>query len=330
MALTEAARTIGTSPRDSASPFLPIRLGQLYPTNFLPFDLYLKWNGGGKPVLYRGKTVPLERGDLDRLTERGVDTLYVAGKDWGAFLKYLRYDVATNVEVPLGVRHRALREAAWEDFEDASEAQDLNGIVHFATEFGAEMVDLLTSVDFVFQELFRQMEHDLQEYTHAINVCTYSVLLANRLNRFGRNDLAALAAGGILHDIGKRYIHLDASTKPNRLTDEQRAVINQHPHAGFAKLRMRKDVEWGQLMMVYQHHERCNGQGFPVRSIGDEIHEWARICSVADGFHMLTAHRPYCKTPTIAEAVESLEEQAGRLYDTEMAKCWIELVSAQH
>ncbi len=90
---------------------------------------------------------------------------------------------------------------------------------------------------------------------------------------------------------------------------------------------MREDLSWGQLMMVYQHHERMDGKGYPVQSVDDEIHEWARICAVADVFHALTSKQPYRKASPITEALGFIEEQSGTHFGAEIVECWVRLMT---
>ena len=58
--------------------------------------------------------------------------------------------------------------------------------------------------------------------------------------------------------------------------------MQEHPARGFKELCRREDLAWGQLMMVYSHHERCDGRGYPVGMVQTEIHEYARLCAIAD------------------------------------------------
>ena len=81
-------------------------------------------------------------------------------------------------------------------------------------------------------------------------------------------------------------------------------------------------------MMAYQHHERLNGTGYPVRSAGDQIHEWAKICAIADVFEALTSNRPYRAGMSKKTAFEIMDRDAesGAL-DGEMLKCWKAIVA---
>ena len=74
-------------------------------------------------------------------------------------------------------------------------------------------------------------------------------------------------------------------------------------------------------MMVYGHHERLDGRGYPVGIVGDEIDPWAKICAVADVFDALTCDRPYHTAISVAAACEFLEGRAGTSFDQEIVQC---------
>ena len=86
-------------------------------------------------------------------------------------------------------------------------------------------------------------------------------------------------------------------TKPAALSPEDRAIIKEHPRTGFLKLCRRPDLTRGQLMMVYQHHERIDGKGYPTGQVGAEIHDWGRICAVVDVYEAYDKQPPVPPRP---------------------------------
>jgi HD-GYP domain-containing protein (c-di-GMP phosphodiesterase class II) len=148
-------------------------------------------------------------------------------------------------------------------------------------------------------------------------------VLAVRLGNFDSVEVAQIAAGGILHDIGKRHIPLTILNKTSKLTDAEWEVIQQHPVTGYRELAMRDDLTEGQLMMVYQHHERLDGSGYPAGITGDEIHPWAKICAVADVFDAMTCQRSYRRAIPIAEVFSYLRRMAGIKFDEDIVDCWL-------
>jgi HD-GYP domain-containing protein (c-di-GMP phosphodiesterase class II) len=75
-------------------------------------------------------------------------------------------------------------------------------------------------------------------------------------------------------------------------------------------------------MIVYSHHERMDGTGYPVGMMGDDIHPWARLLAVCDVFDALTSARPYRAPMRVADALAFINRNAGSHFDPEMVKCW--------
>jgi HD-GYP domain-containing protein (c-di-GMP phosphodiesterase class II) len=170
--------------------------------------------------------------------------------------------------------------------------------------------------------LYRLARHDFHTFTHITNVASYGVILAERLSLCPESEFESLAKAAILHDIGKRFIPASILTKPAKLSPEERVVIESHPQRGYEELCERNDMTHEQLMIVYQHHERYDGQGYPVGFQGEEIHPWARMLAIVDVFDAMTGTRPYRRPCSAQDAVDYICRNAGTHFDPEMAKCW--------
>lgn len=119
---------------------------------------------------------------------------------------------------------------------------------------------------------------------------------------------------GSIHDIGKLSIPAEILSKPTKLSEIEFALIKEHSRSGYEML---KDVEspWPLAQIVYQHHERMNGSGYPRNLKGDEILMEARIMAVADVVESMASHRPYRPSLGIEAALEEIEKNKGTLYD---------------
>ena len=171
------------------------------------------------------------------------------------------------------------------------------------------------------------MSHDYSVFTHAVNVATNCLLLARQLGINDRQELLQIGQGALLHDIGVQGVPRHIMEKPGKLTDRERRIMQEHPILGFKELRRREDLTWGQLMMVYSHHERCDGRGYPVGLVQSEIHEYARLCAIADVYEAICRDRPYRRASRRRDALEYLDRQAGRGFDEEMMRCWMSVVA---
>lgn len=165
------------------------------------------------------------------------------------------------------------------------------------------------------------------EYTrgHCDRVSMYAQAIAERMD-YTQQKLETLLYAAALHDIGKIGIPAGILNKPGRLTEEEYAYVKQHPQIGYDIL---KDVSFLEdvAYIVYEHHERIDGKGYPNGLTGSEIHEAAKILSIADAYDAMTSIRPYRLTPlTTDQAVEELAKNAGTGFDEQILQVFIELL----
>ena len=127
-----------------------------------------------------------------------------------------------------------------------------------------------------------------------------------------------------VHDIGKISVPSEILTKPTKLTNIEFSMIKEHSQIGYNLL---KDVEspWPLAQIVYQHHERMNGSGYPRHLKGDEIILAARIMAVADVVESMASHRPYRPSLGIDTALAEIEKNKGILYDEAVGDACLKL-----
>jgi HD-GYP domain-containing protein (c-di-GMP phosphodiesterase class II) len=129
---------------------------------------------------------------------------------------------------------------------------------------------------------------------------------------------------GSIHDIGKLSIPAEILSKPTMLTELEVSLIKEHSRSGYEML---KDVEthWPLAQIVYQHHERMDGSGYPRNLKGGEILMEALIMAVADVVESMASHRPYRPTLGIDAALGEIEKNKGILYDHTVADACLRL-----
>ena len=139
-----------------------------------------------------------------------------------------------------------------------------------------------------------------------------------------QDKIEGIRMAGIIHDIGKLSIPASILSKPTKLTEIEFSLIKEHARSGYEML---KDVEspWPLAEIVYQHHERMNGSGYPRNLKGDEILMESRILAVADVVDAMASHRPYRPTLGIEAALEEIEKNKGILYDASVADACLRL-----
>jgi PAS domain S-box-containing protein len=133
-----------------------------------------------------------------------------------------------------------------------------------------------------------------------------------------------IRVAGSIHDIGKLSIPAEILSKPTKLSKIELSLIKEHARKGYEML---KDVEspWPLAEIVYQHHERMDGSGYPRNLKGDEILMEARILSVADVVEAMASHRPYRPGLGIDAALNEVEKNKGIFYDNAVADACLRL-----
>jgi HD-GYP domain-containing protein (c-di-GMP phosphodiesterase class II) len=140
----------------------------------------------------------------------------------------------------------------------------------------------------------------------------------------GEGMLEGIRIAASIHDIGKLGIPSDILSKPTELSKAEFDLIKMHPQKGYEIL---KEIEfpWPIAEIVYQHHERLNGSGYPRGLKSDDILIEARILAVADVVEAMASHRPYRPALGIECAVEEIKSGKGTLYDKDVVKVCLKL-----
>jgi PAS domain S-box-containing protein/putative nucleotidyltransferase with HDIG domain len=118
----------------------------------------------------------------------------------------------------------------------------------------------------------------------------------------------------VVHDIGKIRVPAEILVNPGKLTDAEFDIIKSHPQVGWDILKG-IDFPWPVAEIVYQHHEKLDGSGYPRGLKGDEILLEARILAVADVVEAMISHRPYRPGLGVSPALQEISSNKGKLYD---------------
>jgi HD-GYP domain-containing protein (c-di-GMP phosphodiesterase class II) len=308
--------------------FIPISVATLLPSSAVGLDLFQIEDGTGNLVLYRSADYPLAPHDLKRLHQRGIHRLYISKDAQARYQKYLRQLASIPPEdtrVPLYARLGAMDEVVRDVLTRSLSSENDQQAVSSATHLGKVVTRTVTSSAFATSDLMRVLHHDYTTFTHSANVAFYATILANKLG-FSQDEIEQVATAGLLHDIGKLEIAEEILCKPGRLDESEFREIRRHPLVGFRRLALRPELTFGQLMIVYQHHERLDGKGYPVGVVSEEIHLWAKLCTVVDVYEALTSQRPYRQPMTKQKALETLHRDSGTAFDPEILACWTSII----
>jgi len=166
---------------------------------------------------------------------------------------------------------------------------------------------------------------DPYTFSHNCNVADIAEKIAKALE-WDENRILGIKLAGELHDLGKISIPLDILNKPGRLSDLEYKLIQEHVVKCYDPF---KDIKFPFSLadMVYQHHERLDGTGYPRGLKGDDILLEARILAVSDVLEAMTSHRPYREALGLDKALDELQKWSGPKYDPKIVEVVVHLVS---
>jgi HD-GYP domain-containing protein (c-di-GMP phosphodiesterase class II) len=306
--------------------FLPVDVASLQPGGPLGFGLYYP-SQTARRVLIVEPEQEFSQALKERLLQ-SKSTIYILSTDQDKYFAHLE----ANFE-------RVIQKAEQEPETVASMAYDLTrhvmdkvienptvATVHRANHLIRGTVDLIISSPKALYTLLSLARHDYYTYTHSCNVGLFGTGLVRYLIQEGNQfNVHALGAAFFFHDIGKTEVGQKIINKPGPLDEEEEALMRRHTELGL-KILERLDVLTPEARyVVLQHHERCNGKGYPLGLTKEQIHPFARICAIADVYDALTSDRSYRPRITGLQALTIMQKEMAGHFEASMLRSFIEM-----
>ena len=218
-----------------------------------------------------------------------------------------RVEDRTKVQLTESVRKRVGEgiQYLYSHTDDESFSEATNNVAN-------ELMKTIVDNDAVAIDIGMLKVSDEYTFKHSVDVATMSMIVGKK-HGLSDKEIHDLGISGLLHDVGKSRIPNEVLNKPDRLTDEEFALMKQHTLFGFEILKNRNEFSEAIMLGVLQHHEKINGKGYPVGSSADKIHSYAKIISVADIYDALVTERPYKKGFPKGVAIEMIMSMTEEL-----------------
>jgi len=185
---------------------------------------------------------------------------------------------------------------------------------HLEQMVAARTAKLEETLDGIVQVVAQTVEsRDPYTAGHQRRVADFACAIAKEME-FSTDQIKGIRMAGIIHDLGKISVPSEILSKPGRLNDNEFALIKGHPQVGYDIL---KGIEfrWPIAQMIYQHHEREDGSGYPQKLKAENILMEAKILAVADVVEAMSSHRPYRPALGMDVAMGEILKNRGCLYD---------------
>ncbi len=177
------------------------------------------------------------------------------------------------------------------------------------------------------RHMILMISHETSIYTHSVNVGLLGTSLAREVFRGRDVDLHEIGYAMFLHDIGKTRIDHRILNKPGPLTDEEWEIMKTHTEQGNRILLEEGHASPEGEITTLQHHERCDGRGYPRGLKSSEIDVLAKICNLVDSYDALLAPRVYKPPLSPFEALKIMREEMRERFDREIYKAFLSMLS---
>src|ERR1700730_16590402 len=154
--------------------------------------------------------------------------------------------------------------------------------------------------------------HHTDTYRHCLFVTGFAVAFAQHLG-MREDDQRRLTRAALLHDVGKAFIPVAILDKPGTLTEEEMAVMREHPRRGYDALAAQGGFPPEMLDVVLHHHEFLDGTGYPNGLSGNRISDIVQLTTIVDIYSALVEARAYRVPFTHAKAFAIMEQMKGKL-----------------
>ncbi len=165
-------------------------------------------------------------------------------------------------------------------------------------------------------------------FIHTMGVFVLGMAFLGHLGWSAR-DAQHFGVGALVHDLGMIKVPKDIINQKEPLTKDQRNMIQCHTMEGFRLLKNQPHLRKETLLMVMQHHENCNGTGYPSGLKAPHIHPWAQILRIVDSYEALTAVRPWRgpETPANALWIMRNDSQKKQIYNKQYLLAFIKFLA---
>ena len=286
------------------------------------------------PILSQGEAVlihadvVLTHELIERVRNLGTKTVYIkdevegvagesASEEHGAEEEGYPYKVEQTAKNSKQVVKRILEKHIYKHNEE------LKVIV----EEAQRILDSVLSEPEVVKNITEIRNVSTDMYTHCINVCALSTIMALRL-KMSDKQVHNVSMGAILHDIGLRYINVSyINISENQMTIKDAAEYKKHTIYGYSSLQDEAWLSDTAKEIVLFHHERIDGSGYPFQHRGERLKPEVKLVSVCDDFDSMISGIGSEKMK-IYEAIEYIKVHAGTKYDPTITSKFLESVAA--
>ncbi len=304
----------------------PVPARVLTEISTLPCDLYI-WRGP-RPVLYA-----MKGGELRKVIARAQRGMSFLVREIDSDL--LRGALAASLPRVLANQHMTPIERSKTAYSIAAKVLtpiftrenplDHDGLLLTHQAIDAITLHLVEDDELVWAMVATMQKH-LATHTHAINTAVYGIVLARFMQLGPPEAILDVARGGLLHDIGKNRVPRVVLDKPSALDSSEWQVMRGHVKSGHDMIVRALGYRPSYAHIIAEHHERCDGSGYPAGRAGSGIALDSQLVGIVDAFDALTSRRSYRTALSAFEALHVMRVTMRGQFSDELLKEFIRLL----
>lgn len=294
----------------------------------LPFSLYTKLEG--EFLLYRKANLPFTLTQKRALVDNGIEFVYIGPAEIDRYWKYIRGNIKgiLSDEGDLSARSVDFYRTSSDLTKQLIQVPMEREAIETAQVLIGQTLRLQQEGKSALHSLMEAMEAQPTVCTHSLNVCQYGVALARRYD-FYQHDLEALGLGLLFQDLGMLEIPENLVYKAGPLSFEEWDIIKRHPSLSLAAIEKIPDIPELTKSVVFSHHEKLDGSGYPQGLSGTEIPLHIRIASIVDVFTALTTERDFRAANTTFEALRIMHTEMSEQLDMNVLRTFTLLLGRE-
>jgi HD-GYP domain-containing protein (c-di-GMP phosphodiesterase class II) len=272
--------------------YVPIGVESIEPNIFPDVALYLK--SGKNYVLYKSHGRNFDKLEAKRLKENSIEFLYVSPADLEVITEFMESNaerLLKDESLENKTKGKIIFQTSINFVGDIFGNPEKVGDFERSKRLIENLLLYLSNDKAALSSLETVMTHNYFTFVHSLQVTALSLLLNSEAYMLPRDELVDVGIGSLLHDFGKIFVPQDLLNKTGKLTDSEVAQLKRHPEEGYKYLKEKANLGDIPLAIVRYHHERNNGNGYPLGLKGDAIPRSAQVAAVCDVYCLLTIDR---------------------------------------
>lgn len=299
--------------------YIPILVDTIRIDTTVGCDLYLQNHIDGKVnyILYCSGSNAVKSDKIEELLRNNINRLFIRKKEQKKYLRYVESslkhiinDGQINNKEKAQLIYNVAKNIMVDIFEDPRSGEQ----VERSKGWILNTVDFILKSKFALPNMMSMISYDYYTYTHSVNVAVLGLYFSKHLG-FKYDEMSVFGTGLLLHDIGKTQIESEIINKREKLDQKEFTRIKMHVELGVDILIEVGGIDSISFLPVMQHHEKCNGKGYPKGLKDSEIHKYGKIASIIDVYDALTTRRSYADARKPFLALKIMRDEMEGSFD---------------